>query len=122
MTTEPLKEFYKEQTESNITLPRQLDEFSIVVAHPGDMGSKNGIRVLALEDPGQYGRVTVQGNGIRTSNVLSLEFDPKAVGYDAVDVNGNEVRLFGDSTVTIERTSGMWEVRQILHPLVLISH
>jgi predicted esterase len=117
MTTEPLKEFYKEQTESNITLPRQLDEFSIVVAHPGDMGSKSGIRVLALEDPGQYGRVTVKGHEIRTSNVLSLELNPKVVGHDAVDVDGNEIRLFGDSTVTIERTSGMWEVRQILHPL-----
>ncbi|KAF2660252.1 hypothetical protein K491DRAFT_589649 [Lophiostoma macrostomum CBS 122681] len=110
MTTEPLRKFYQEQTQSDVRLPRQLDEFSIVVAHPGDMGSKSGIRVLALEDPGQYGRVKVKGHEIKTSNVLSLEFDLSPVGYNAIDVDGSQFQLSGGAAVTLEGSSGMWKV------------
>lgn len=76
MTTPPLVNFYSNFTRSTEKLPRELDEFSIVIGDPGDMGSKGGVRVMQLDDPGQYGRVHVRGRRVKTSNVLSIEFGP----------------------------------------------
>lgn len=76
MTTPELIDFYRAEAKSKEKLPRDLYEFSIVVGDPGDMGSKSGIRVTQLEDPGQYGRVHVRGHTLKTSNVLSIEFGP----------------------------------------------
>ncbi|KAF2129028.1 hypothetical protein P153DRAFT_291971 [Dothidotthia symphoricarpi CBS 119687] len=75
MATPSLVDFYHEQTRNQESLPRKLHEFTIVVGDPGDMGSKSGVRVTHLEDPGQYGRVNVKGHDIKTSNVQGLEFD-----------------------------------------------
>lgn len=75
MTTPQLVGFYYNQTNNEETLPRKLKQFTIVVGDPGDMGSKSGIKVKHLEDPGRYGKVHVRGNVIKTSNVQDLEFD-----------------------------------------------
>lgn len=74
MTTPPLVNFYYNFTRSTERLPRELYDFSIVIGDPGDMGSKGGVRVMQLDDPGQYGRVHVRGRRVKTSNVLSIEF------------------------------------------------
>ncbi|KAJ4340596.1 hypothetical protein N0V95_007444 [Ascochyta clinopodiicola] len=87
MTTPELVEFYHNQTRSQEELPRDMDEFSIVVGDPGDMGSKGGVKVTQLEDPGQYGRVYVQGRVVKTSNVLSIEFSPP-FWKDSIVVDG----------------------------------
>lgn len=92
MTTQELVEFYYAQTRNTDVLPRMLDEFTIVVGDPGDMGSKAGIKVLQLIDPGQYGRVEVKGHVIRTTNVMSLEFDP-VLWKDMVTINGADFML-----------------------------
>lgn len=75
MTTSELVDFYHKQAKNEDFLPRKLKEFSFLVGDPGDMGSKSGITVTALEDPGQYGKVDVKGHTVTTSNVLSLDFD-----------------------------------------------
>ena len=75
MTTPALVDFYYLQTDNEDELPRKLEEFTITIGDPGDMGSKGGIRVKHLEDPGQYGRVSVRGHNIKTTNVQDVEFD-----------------------------------------------
>ncbi|KAL6705360.1 hypothetical protein ACN47E_007009 [Coniothyrium glycines] len=92
MTTADLLDFYHAQTQSEVVLPRKLQNFSIVVADPGDMGSKGGITVTRLVEPGQYGRVTVHGRTIRTSNVDSLDFSP-SLWSTSISLNGQEVDL-----------------------------
>ncbi|KAH7392819.1 hypothetical protein BKA66DRAFT_456959 [Pyrenochaeta sp. MPI-SDFR-AT-0127] len=92
MTTPELVEFYYEQTRNQDVLPRKLTEFHIVVGDPGDMGAKGGIRVTHLKDPGQYGRVSVKGHTIKTSNVQSLEFDP-ILWSGAITLNGQNLQL-----------------------------
>jgi len=92
MTTQALVDFYYAQTSNEDELPRKLDQFTIVVGDPGDMGSKGGIKVLQLIDPGQYGRVEVKGHTIQTTNVMSLEFD-SALWQDSVTLNGADFKL-----------------------------
>jgi hypothetical protein len=92
MTTGPLEDFYHAQTRNLDVLPRKLDEFTIIVGDPGDMGSKGGLKVLQLRDPGQYGKIVVKGHAIRTTNVLSLELNP-AIWTNTITVDGNEVAL-----------------------------
>jgi hypothetical protein len=87
MTTPELVDFYYSQTQNEDALPRKLQEFTLVVGDPGDMGSKGGLRVLQLHDPGQYGKVEVKGHVVETTNVLSIEFDPM-LWKDAVTING----------------------------------
>jgi predicted esterase len=102
MTTPALTDFYHSQTRNNVVLPRELEEFALVVGDPGDTGSKGGIRVLQLDDPGQYGKVRVKGHVIRTSNVISLEFDP-TLWKATVSVDGQEINLANMLTGTDAR-------------------
>jgi hypothetical protein len=107
MTTPQLVDFYYKHTASNETIPRVLKEFSIVIGDPGDMGSKGGITILNLEDPGQYGKVDVKGHVITTSNVLSLELDPVLWKQGIVTIDGQELEL-GES-LSISRRTVSWE-------------
>jgi hypothetical protein len=90
MTTHELVEFYYSQTRNDDSLPRKLDNYIIVVGDPGSMGSKGGIKVLQLHDPGRYGKVEVKGHLIKTTNIISLEFDP-TLWEDTVIINGRQV-------------------------------
>ena len=85
MTTGPLRDFYEahlltphgQLSLDEMRLRQRYDNFSLVVANPADMGSKNGIKVLLLESPDQYGRIDVQFDGasciLTTSNILSFQ-------------------------------------------------
>lgn len=115
MTTPELVKFYHAQTANTDILPRKLENFSITVGDPGDTGSKGGIAITRLVDPGQYGRVTVQGRNIRTSNVEELNFNP-AIWTDGITINGQSVDLSlaaADSvqTVAISRAEGIWTTK-----------
>lgn len=92
MTTPSLVEFYYKSVRSTEKLPRQFDEFNIVVGDPGDMSGKGGVRVTQLEDPGQYGRVHVRGRRLKTSNVLSMQFGPP-FWNDTVIIDGQALDL-----------------------------
>lgn len=92
MITPPLVDFYYNSTRTTEKLPRELDEFKIVVGDPGDTGSKGGVRVTQLEDPGQYGRVHVRGRRVKTSNVLAIEFGPP-FWKDTVVIDGQTLHL-----------------------------
>ncbi|KAH7089554.1 hypothetical protein FB567DRAFT_590365 [Paraphoma chrysanthemicola] len=117
MTTPVLTDFYYSQARNDAVLPRKLEQFTIVVADPGDMGSKGGIRVLQLHDPGQYGKVKVKGRVIRTSNVASLEFDP-TIWDMPVAVDGQEIDLVNqptepDTWFTVRNVDSSWTASAI---------
>ncbi|KAL1607567.1 hypothetical protein SLS59_002536 [Nothophoma quercina] len=117
MTTPELIGFYYNQTKNEEQLPRELEEFSIVVGDPGDMGSKGGVKVTQLEDPGQYGKVHVRGHTVKTSNVLSIEFGPP-FWKDEVVIDGQTLQLAAatadpDSLVSVRLSRNTW----ILQPL-----
>jgi hypothetical protein len=104
MTTQELVNFYYAQTRNEEVLPRKLEEFTMVVGDPGDMGSKSGIKVLQLQDPGQYGKVEVKGHVIETTNVRSLDFDP-VLWESTIVLNGTEIKLDGPNDSTASTTS-----------------
>lgn len=118
MTTDQLKTFYREQTSGNKTTRRDLAYFEIVVADPGDMGSKEGLQVLHLEDPGQYGRVrvsrntTLQSYDIQTSNILSFRLQGRYFEGKSVIVDGQPVRASNSTgTVQLSRAAeNSWKV------------
>ncbi|KAF2854976.1 hypothetical protein T440DRAFT_495630 [Plenodomus tracheiphilus IPT5] len=116
MTTPELVDFYIKQVDSQEVLPRKVARFSITVGDPGDMGSKNGIKVLHLVDPGQYGRVEVKGRAIHTSNIQNLEFDP-TLWSGPIIIDGQDVELIIEDTavsirkqVRISRVNRIWSV------------
>lgn len=111
MTTPELVRFYFQQVANQDTLPRKLDKFSMTVGDPGDMGSKNGVRVLHLVDPGQYGRVVVDGRIVRTANVQDLEFNT-TVWSGPVELDGQIVRLRPEETALahVFRAETGWNV------------
>ncbi|KAF2826244.1 hypothetical protein CC86DRAFT_293338 [Ophiobolus disseminans] len=92
MTTPELVNFYYSQTSNEVALPRKLDDFTLIVGDPGDMGSKGGLKVKLLHDPAQYGKVEVKGHMIRTTNVMSLELDP-TIWRETVTINGQDLDL-----------------------------
>ena len=112
MTTPELVDFYYEQAKNLDILPRKPEQFSMLVGDPGDTGSKGGITVTSLKDPGHYGRVDVTGHIIRTRNVLSLDFNPR-LWNRTVLLNGQAVALtqsslpFG-SPVRVYKMNGTW--------------
>lgn len=112
MTTPELVDFYYNQTKSRDVLPRELDEFNIVIGDPGNMGSKSGVRVTQLEDPGQYGNVHVRGHTVKTSNVLSIEFGPpfwkgKAV-VDGQTIESTDGAANSPSAVNVRLYDSAW--------------
>jgi hypothetical protein len=92
MTTPELVNFYRSQTQNKDVLPRRLENFTIIVGNPGDMGSKGGIKILQLHDPGLYGKVEVKGHSIKTSNIMSLEFDV-VLWQGTITINGAQLML-----------------------------
>ncbi|OSS47835.1 hypothetical protein B5807_06315 [Epicoccum nigrum] len=117
MTTPELISFYYNQSRSTEELPRDLNEFSIVVGDPGDMGSKGGVKVTQLEDPGNYGRVHVRGKTVKTSNVLSIEFGPP-FWKDAIVLDGQALELAAAKTtdkqhIRVRLSGRVWTVEDV---------
>ncbi|EOA88541.1 uncharacterized protein SETTUDRAFT_149188 [Exserohilum turcica Et28A] len=117
MTTSQLVSFYYKQTNSEEILLRRLKQFTVMVGDPGDMESKSGIRVKHLEDPGRYGRVSVRGNIIRTSNVQDLEFDlalwTESVTIDEQRVELSESSVAAGGTISVYKSTDGWRPSSI---------
>ncbi len=78
MTTKSLAAFYEEQLQSVRKDSGDVYPFCLVVATPGDTGSKGGVKVSQLKTPGQIGKICVSFNDqtktyeFMTSNILSF--------------------------------------------------
>ena len=76
MTTRPLREFYEYHLDRRRASPELPIQFSIMVANPGDMGSRGGIVVDQLISPERYGKIHVTRFPsssiwvLKTSNIL----------------------------------------------------
>ncbi|TID19962.1 hypothetical protein E6O75_ATG07422 [Venturia nashicola] len=95
MTTDGLQNFYRNQLSSSMPAEKDLSDFELVVANPGDTGSKNGIEVLYLVDPGQVGKVQATFDAsrsdvlLRTSNILALEI--QKLNFTSLRIDGQEM-------------------------------
>ena len=80
MSTQPLKEFYRDILGGDSDLPQLPQSFSIVIANPADMGSRGGLIVDQLGDPDQLGKIevapsfTTEAWVLKTSNILRFHF------------------------------------------------
>ncbi|KAF2462360.1 hypothetical protein BDY21DRAFT_12635 [Lineolata rhizophorae] len=123
MTTDPLRQFYKDQLRNHESRP-PLREFSIVVGSPGNMGSKGGVTVEQLDNPGQYGRIDIKISQpssdwclyeMNTSNVIHLSVRPWPCWNLRLKMNGASVR--GDDLAAAQGEvvslwlsgDGMWQ-------------
>lgn len=98
MTTDVLSQFYRDQL-ATVDIPRKtLKVFELVVANPGDTGSKGGIKVLYLINPAELGRIvasqseTTRSWSLETSNIMAIELDDSFLEKPLV-LNGVKVEL-----------------------------
>ncbi|EOD42877.1 hypothetical protein UCRNP2_10410 [Neofusicoccum parvum UCRNP2] len=123
MTTDPLRDFYREHIPNGIAVTKTLKRFTIVVATPGDMGSKGGITVTQLETPGRYGRIEVSIDPrdeetciytVQTKNILSFRISPHECQSAKVIVQRQNMTSPAATftiteTTTVTWTDHMWE-------------
>lgn len=123
-TTEPLKDFYERQialeAARTMDTPLNLRDFSLVVANPGDAGSKYGVEVLVLATPGQLGRIDVTFDPltlaclIKTTNMRMFRLPPYFRDCSFVDIDRQKVPLVYQQSNTssiLSQTSGRWHVQ-----------
>jgi predicted esterase len=99
MTTDGLQNFYHKQLKNPNPSSKSLTSFDLVVANPGDTGSKGGVEVLYLEDPGQIGKIHVSVNDARavwsliTGNILAFQVDDIKGNVMNVEIDGQKIAL-----------------------------
>ena len=82
MSTQPLREFYRDILGGDSDLPQLPQSFSIAITNPAGMGSRGGLVVDQLSDPGQLGKIEVAASSttdawvLKTSNILRFHFSP----------------------------------------------
>lgn len=118
MTTQGLQNFYRDRIGSFKSSKKSLSEFELVVANPADMGSKNGVEVLYLIDPGQIGKIKVSLDSSRrtalfsTSNILA--FEVQNGDYKTLVINGQQIessedkKETGQKVILYKREDGKW--------------
>lgn len=118
MTTPGLSKFYRKSLMAPYPATTdQMSEFEIVVANPADTGSKFGVRVLYLQDPGQLGKLRVSLNketgvwSFEPENVLVVEVEGtsplKTVSFPSKDhATVQEVPLQGGRKYTLVKQVG----------------
>ena len=120
MSTAPLKYFFNKHLdrhkESEATTPLHLRDFTLVVADPGAMGSKNGVKVLALSAQGKLGKVSMTFDPLtrvclfRTVNVWYLQLPRRYDDCSWIDFDGQSITLTpqSDADIILRRSSDGW--------------
>ncbi|KAF2397139.1 alpha/beta-hydrolase [Trichodelitschia bisporula] len=122
MTTEALKDFYREHLTPSSPSPEAMLDFELVVANPGDTGSKGGVRVTHLKDAGRLGKMFVNADRntgswvVRTDNVLAFEMEKMLFPVVDLVVDGQRIVVPSSakngevhSTVALQRRAGLWD-------------
>ena len=101
MTTEHLRDFYKNTLKaSHDSADRSsstLRDFRFMVANPGDMGTKFGVKVLQLDVPGRLGRLefTIDRSTdhchVRISNIRTFHLPSAFDGCKVLSIDGEDV-------------------------------
>jgi predicted esterase len=96
MTTDGLQRFYREQLSSSRSLEEGFSEFELVVANPADTGSKDGVEVTYLVDPGQVGKIRVSIDRFQSSALFSTSnifaFEIQDHNYKSLVIDNQEMR------------------------------
>jgi predicted esterase len=110
MTTDGLQNFYRQQLKNPKSPSKSLTSFDFVVANPGDTGSKGGVEVLYLDDPGQIGKIRASVDDRRavwsltTGNVLAFKLDDKKGNVKEVEIDGQKIALERSGSERTDRT------------------
>ncbi len=132
MTTSPLRDFYEYYLDGEQSLPELPMQFSIVIANPGDMGSRGGIVVDQLMSPDQYGRIHVERTPsstiwiLKTSNVLCFHLSHllQRGGISLQVDDSPELFLFnkdqGDGGGLRRLRDGSWQVSSAVTLILLL--
>lgn len=124
MTTDALRNFYERSLNAPIETATNVSQLSIVIANPADMGPKEGIQVMQLEMPGQYGRMEVSLDPktcsftMRTSNILAFRIETRRCLPLYIHVDGQ--RLFLEDIRHPNRSSEFWKAADGLWKVQLI--
>lgn len=88
MTTHSLREFYVKVLGRSENGPELPQRFAMVVATPGQMGSRGGVLVDQLDSPDQLGRIVIERCTtsatwkVTTSNIHRWHFSPQEHNTD----------------------------------------
>jgi predicted esterase len=122
ITTDVLSAFYQEQFGKAHEVHDVPGEFEVVVANPADMGSKFGLKVLYLAEPGEFGKIvaarnnTTKGWLLQLHNIMAFEWEKDMLG-SSVMIDGVEVRIekevIGNETKTTlwRDKKGSWSTK-----------
>ena len=123
MTTQPLLKFYDSILNDSARRSSAPDHFQIVVANPGDTGSRGGVIVDQLINPGQLGRIEVEKDAsiktwfFKTSNVYRFSILYQEQGFqlpDKVTVDGQLLELSSRGALRspsfFKSAEGLWSV------------
>lgn len=144
MTTEPLRNFYDKhlETPARVSRPKCSTSesagdfpppFSLIVANPADTGSKGGVQVTHLDDPGQLGRVDVSTDcashfmTVTTSNIVGFLIKSHdrhlSLSVDNQEIQQTKTQLHEDCLELWKDHDGLWRVRRTsIHISELHSH
>lgn len=120
MTTQPLSDFFNEHLDiangAERTFSKKPSDFTLAVANAGEMGSKNGVRVLKMRVPGRLSKIhfTYEASSLKcdfdTVNVLAFRLQPGL--YAACDrfvVDGEKFARTADGRgMTFTRDRDSW--------------
>ncbi|KAF2165209.1 hypothetical protein M409DRAFT_24592 [Zasmidium cellare ATCC 36951] len=135
-TTEALTDFYERQISLEVAsvkgTPLNLRDFSLVVANPGDTGSKHGVEVLQLATPGQLARIDVAFDPltlaciVRTTNLRMFRLPPYFRDCSFVQVDNQKMPISfeqSDASSTLTKQSEKWETTPLkTHPPTRLGH
>jgi predicted esterase len=129
MATKPLSHFFNEHLERHreekaTNVPLHLRNFTVVVADPGDMGSKNGLVVLNLQNQGRLGKVSMLYDPLttacafRTINVWNFLLPRGYYDCSRVTIDGTPVTLSAQSEHgnVLHKSDNGWTVVQSHRP------
>ena len=101
LVTPPLKEFFEKQLALNIESENDgglhLEDFHLVIADPGDMGSRHGVKVLEALVPGRLAVIELHYDLVtgeclfHTRNIRIWQTDTRFSACDRVLINGQKV-------------------------------
>lgn len=120
ITTDILADFYREQL-ARVDIDTKIPStFEFVVANPADMGSKFGLKVLYLDEPGELGKVvatrdTTSGHwSLELHNILAFEWERQMIGsciiLDGVEFHIEDAVMHGSCSIEFwADTDGNWK-------------
>lgn len=119
MATKPLSHFFNKYLQNNIEekVPVRIRNFTFVVADPGDMGGKYGVRVVSLRSQGKLAKASVTYEALthtclfKTVNIFGMILAPEYYGdCSELLIDGQSVNLTtqSDGSSMLQKLEDGW--------------